>query len=86
MCGIVAGFSDVSGILSAMRYRGGGRPSGTLERGGAHLGHVRLAIRSLGPESDQPVDVPEAQTSFGFVGGAIRFGRSVGTRLPGVRG
>lgn len=68
MCGIVAGFSDVSGILSAMSYRGDGRPSRTLERGGAHLGHVRLAIRDLGPESDQPVDVPEARTSFGFVG------------------
>lgn len=68
MCGIVAGFSDVSGILSAMRYRGDGRPSRTLERGGAHLGHVRLAIRDLGPESDQPVDVPYARTSFGFVG------------------
>lgn len=68
MCGIVAGFSDVSGILSVMSYRGDGRPSRTLERGGAHLGHVRLAIRSLGPESDQPVDVPEARTSFGFVG------------------
>lgn len=68
MCGIVAGFSDVSGILSAMSYRGDGRPSRTLKRGGASLGHVRLAIRDLGPESDQPVDVPDARTSFGFVG------------------
>lgn len=68
MCGVVAGFSDVSDILSAMSYRGDGRPFRTLSRGGANLGHVRLAIRDLGPGSDQPVDVPNARTSFGFVG------------------
>lgn len=68
MCGVVAGFSDVSDILSAMSYRGDGRPFRTLRRGGANLGHVRLAIRDLGPGSDQPVDVPNARTSFGFVG------------------
>lgn len=68
MCGVVAGFSDVSDILSAMNYRGDGRPFRILKRGGAHLGHVRLAIRDLGPDSDQPVDVPGTKTSFGFVG------------------
>lgn len=68
MCGVVAGFSDVSDILSAMSYRGDGRPFRTLRRGGANLGHVRLAIRDLGPEADQPVDVPNDRTSFGFVG------------------
>lgn len=68
MCGVVAGFSDVSDILSAMSYRGDGRPSRILRRGGANLGHVRLAIRDLGPESDQPVDVPNVRASFGFVG------------------
>lgn len=68
MCGVVAGFSDVSDILSAMSYRGDGRPFRTLRRGGANLGHVRLAIRDLCPEADQPVDVPNDRTSFGFVG------------------
>lgn len=68
MCGIVAGFSDVSDILSAMSYRGDGRPFKVTERGGAHLGHVRLAIRDLGLEADQPIDLPESWTSFGFVG------------------
>lgn len=74
MCGVVAGFSDVSDILSAMSYRGDGRPFRTLRRGGANLGHVRLAIRDLGPESDQPVDVPNAQASFGFVGELFNLG------------
>lgn len=68
MCGIVAGFSDVFDILSAMNYRGDGRPPRVVKRGSAYLGHVRLAIRDLGPEADQPVDVPEVRTSFGFVG------------------
>jgi len=66
MCGLVAGFSDLSPVLESMPYRGDGRPAKIVTRGSASLGHVRLAIRDLSSASDQPVET--SKHSFAFVG------------------